>query len=308
LRASFVGVHIPTVYKLLNSSRSHGYNGPRCSGSLFVVICLWACRYIQATKVSPSTSSASDGFSRQFLSPSQVSAPMGSLYTQIDDDPFFQFQSERSFTDSAPSDLQTVPSISPIPARMTDLVIWLWNRFKGPIKPDRAMIQRVEILLNHFSLPSSDLSDSESAFKRFLAEVDLQISQYLQGRIIVKQTQESEMCFNLALYEAHKIVEQDRSDNHVILMPPSLPPEMKLETGDSHRSLAVPDSHSGPNSISSDGTLQGTDVSSLYQIPSLVPLIHLGDGLQNSQEYNGKACVFTLVLISALFWESRPHV
>jgi hypothetical protein len=54
---------------------------------------------------------------------------------------------------------------------MTDLVIWLWNRFEGPIKPDRTMNQRVEILLNHFSLPSSDLSDSESAFKRFLAEL-----------------------------------------------------------------------------------------------------------------------------------------
>jgi hypothetical protein len=222
---------------------------------------------------------------------------------------------------------------------MTDLVIWLWNRFGGPIN------ERVKILINHFSLPSSDLPASESAFKRFLEEVDLQISQYLQGRIIVKQTQESEMWmyFNLALCEAHKIVEQDRSDNRVILMPPSLPPEMKLETGDSHRSLAIPDSHSGRNSILWGGTLQGmevlslhqtplfeplldledgrqhleefgdgtpheTDVSYLDQVPSLVPLLDLGGGSQNCDGCNGKACVFAVVSISALFWELRPHV
>lgn len=274
---------------------------------------------------------------------------MGSSYRQIDDnDRYSQSQVEQSFTESAPSDLQTIPSISPIPARMTDLVIWLWNRFEGPIAGDTTINERVKILINHFSLPSSDLPASESAFKQFLTEVDLQISRYLRERIIVKQTQELEICFNLALYEAHKIVEQDRSeqdrsDDRVILMPPSLPPEMKLETGDSHRSLAVPDSHSGRNSILWGGTLQGmealsfhqtpsfeplldledgrqhleefgdgtshrTDVSYLDQIPSLVPLIDLGDGLQNSQEYNGKAYVFTLVLISALFWELRPHV
>jgi hypothetical protein len=238
---------------------------------------------------------------------------MGSSYTQIDDDPFFQSQSERSFTDSALSDLQAVPSISPIPARMTDLVIWLWNRFEGPITGDKTINERVKILIDHFSLPSSDLPASESAFKRFLAEVDLQISRYLQERIIVKQTQELEICFNSALYEAHKIVqqhrsEQDRSDDRVILMPPSLPPEMELETGDSHRSLAVPDSHSGHNSILSGGTSDGTDVSYLYQIPSLSPLLDLGNGSQNRHEYNGKACVFPLVLTSVLFWESRPHV
>jgi hypothetical protein len=146
-----------------------------------------------------------------------------------------------------------------------------------------------------------------------------------------------------ALSEAHKIVQEDRSGRQVILMPPSFPSDMKLETGDSHRSLAVPDSHSGPNSMLSGGTLQGmdvlslhqtpsfeplldlengrqhleefgngtshgTDVSYLYQIPSLLPLLNLGDGSQNRHEYNGKACVFPLVLTSVLFWESRPHV
>jgi hypothetical protein len=269
---------------------------------------------------------------------------MGFSYRQIDDnDRYSQSQVERSFTESAPSDLQTIPSISPIPARMTDLVIWLWNRFEGPIKPDRTMNQRVEILLNHFSLPSSDLSDSESAFKRFLAELHQRISQFLQEGIVVTQPRETEIWFTSALSEAHKIVQQDRSGRQVILMPPSFPSDLKHETGDSRHSAAIPDSHFGPNSMLSGGTLQGMDVLSLYQtpsfeplldledgrqhleefgdgtshrtdvsylgqIPNLVPLIDLGDGLQNSQEYNGKAYVFTLVLISALFWELRPHV
>ena len=228
----------PDVQEAFSSMHFH-----RC---IFIDACLWACRFIHATKMSPSASSTSDLVWRQGLSSFQASAPMGSSYTQIDDDPFFQSQSERSFTDSALSDLQAVPSISPIPARMTDLVIWLWNRFEGPITGDKTINERVKILIDHFSLPSSDLPASESAFKRFLAEVDLQISRYLQERIIVKQTQELEICFNSALYETHKIVqqhrsEQDRSDDRVILMPPSLPPEMELETGDSHRSLAVPD-------------------------------------------------------------------
>lgn len=318
--------------------------GPRCSRSLSVDIFLWAFRYIHATKMSSATSSASDVVSRQFFSPSQASASLGSLHTQIDDDELvLQSQLQPSLTHSSASDLQTIPSITHIPARMSDLVIWLWNRFKGPIKPDRTMNQRVEILLNHFSLPSSDLSDSESAFKRFLAELDQRISQFMQEGIIVTQPRETEIWFTSALYEAHKIVQQDRSGRQVILMPPSFPSDMKLETGDSRHSAAIPDSHSGRNSMLSGGTLQGmdvlslhqtpsfgplldlengrqhleefgdgtshgTDVSYLDQIPSLVPLLNLGGGSQNCHGYNGKACVFTLVFISALFWESRPHV
>lgn len=198
------------------------------------------------------------------------------------------------------------------------------------------MNQRVEILLNHFSLPSSDLSDSGSAFKRFLAELHQRISQFLQEGIVVTQPRETEIWFTSALSEAHTIVQQDRSGRQVILMPPSFPSDMKHETGDFRHSAAIPDSHSGPNSMLSGGTLQGMDVLSLYQtpsfeplldledgrqhleefgdgishrtdvsyldqIPNLAPLNDLGDGLQNSQEYNGKAYVFTLVLISALF-------
>lgn len=179
---------------------------------------------------------------------------------------------------------------APIADEMTALVIWIWNRFIGPVDNKHSMEDRIISLTGHFNNLQGDLDASESAFKQFLTEFQGRMLPILRRGAGTEQTDPVVRAFGLALSHAHRIFEQDsRTGHQVMLAPPSLSSEVRLETCQNSHRPSRPDDYSSRNPTPADETFHEIDVSCFHGAVSFNSCLGTGNTFCGSRGDIGRS-------------------